>query len=88
MAESKPKTEVPAMSAPPSAKTIRLFAPGSPAEVGVAALPCRVISVNLREGVFVYQISWWSGAERRTDSVSGCELTAVADSKFWTIEKE
>lgn len=71
----------------PNPKALRMFAPGSPAEVGAAGLPCRVIAVTLREGVFVYQVSWWASHERRIDSVSACELTPVAASKFWTIEQ-
>ena len=70
----------------PGPQTLRSFAPGSCALLG--DLPCRVIAVTLREAVFVYQVTWRSGSERRLDSVSACELTAVADSTFLTIQAE
>lgn len=72
-----------AASDPKPATKSDIFAPGSCAQVGEHR--CRVIAVTLRESVFVYQVIWWSGSERRIDNVSACELSPVAESKFWTI---
>ena len=69
----------------PASKSLRCFAPGSPVMWG--DVPCRIIAVTLREGVFVYQVGWCVEKERRMDSFSPCELTATAESKFWTVQQ-
>lgn len=70
----------------PAVKPLRVIAPGS--EVKCGNETAKVISFTLREGLFAYQVSWWIGNERRTESVSGCELKATAETKYLLITSE
>ena len=74
MAEPKSVSEKPAL---------KIIAPGSCVKCG--DVPARVIASVLRDGLFVYQISWWIGTERRTESVSGCELTPTDETKYLLV---
>lgn len=80
MPEPKPAPITPTLAEKVSRKII---APGSCVKCGEH--PARIIAVTMREGVFVYQVSWWNGADRRIDSLSECELTPTADTKFLVI---
>lgn len=70
---------------PSASQNVRIFAPGSCVKCGDHS--ARIVSVNLRESVFVYQVSWWVGGERRVDTISACELTAVDETKYWTLDQ-
>jgi hypothetical protein len=81
--DDKPATD----SSVDGPKTMRIMAPGSCVKCG--DIPAKIISVTLRDGgLWVYQVAWWAGNERRIEGVGECELTATDETKFIQVRGE